>query len=193
MQILTVNIMQCEIILASASPRRQELLKVVCDDFKVVPSLIEETVPQGTDALKVPEYLSFIKAKDVAKKFPEKIVIGADTCVILSGTVLGKPKTKEEAFSMLSALSGKTHLVVTGCTLISNEKTVTFSEITKVTFNCLSKSQITEYIKTDEPFDKAGGYGIQSKGALFVKKIDGDYFNVVGLPISRLNSELNKF
>jgi len=124
---------------------------------------------------------------------PDTLVISADTAVIVDDVILGKPADREEAFKMLSALSGRTHLVVTGCSLFYKGKSVTFSEETKVTFYRLDDSEITSYIDTLDPFDKAGGYGIQTKGALLVKGIEGDYNNVVGLPVSRLYREISKF
>ncbi len=175
------------VILASASPRRRELLSVIFPDFEVIPSNVEEIIPNSIELLKAPEYLSKTKALDIAKAHPDALVIGADTSVIINNKILGKPQSKEEAYNMIKMLSGKEHFVITGCTIAKGEATVSFSEKTSVYFNSLSEQEIIDYINTDEPYDKAGGYGIQGKGALLVKKIEGDYFNVVGLPISKLN------
>lgn len=182
-----------KIILASASPRRRELFTVITDDFEIIPSNAEETVPDGISALEQAEYLAGIKASDIAKKHPDRVVIGADTCVVADKEVLGKPKNKADAERMLRLLSGKTHRVITGCAICKGNKFTSFSNITEVEFYPLSDIEIEEYINTLEPYDKAGGYGIQGKAGLFVKGIKGDYFNVVGLPVSQLNRELKEF
>ena len=182
-----------KIILASASPRRRELMAHISTNFQVIPSNVEEIVPENISPLEQAEYLALIKAKDIAKDYPENIVIGADTCVIAENMVLGKPKDKADAKKMLNMLSSKVHQVVTGCAICNGEKTVSFSNITDVEFYDLSQEEIEDYINTDEPYDKAGGYGIQGKAAIFVKAIKGDYFNVVGFPIAQLNKELKKF
>ena len=179
-----------DIILASASPRRQELLKLIFDEFSICASEVEEIIPDGLDTDKIPEYLANLKASDVAKNHSESVVIGADTCVIIDGKVLGKPHSKDEAAAMLKMLSGKTHKVITGCSVIYGDVKDSFSVKTDVKFFQLTESQIEEYVNSDEPYDKAGGYGIQSKGALFVEKINGDYNNVVGFPIAELNRRL---
>ncbi len=184
--------MLTNIILASASPRRNELLKAIYTEFKVIASCVDETVPNGIKPLEIPEYLSKIKALDVAKDFYDSLVIGADTVVLLDDKILGKPKNKDDARDMLRDLSGNTHKVITGCSLVYKGKITTFSVVTDVEFYTLSDSEIEEYINTDEPYDKAGGYGIQSKGALFVKKINGDYYNVVGLPIAELKRKITE-
>ncbi len=180
-------------ILASQSPRRRELLAIITDDFEVIPSNVEEILPDGLEAVKGPEYLAKIKAEDIAKAYPDDIVIGADTSVFLGNKVLGKPKDREDAFNMLKALSGNTHTVITGCAVIKNGACESFSVVSEVEFFELSDAEINAYLDTDEPYDKAGSYGIQAKGALFVKEIRGDYFNIVGLPIGELNKRLNNF
>lgn len=181
-----------KIILASASPRRKELLTVITNNFSVIPSNVEEIIPENLDVDLVPQYLSNLKAQDIARTHPDSLVIGADTSVIIENKILGKPKTKSQAFDMINKLSGKTHFVVTGYTLVLGEKCLSFSEKTAVTFYPLTKIQIEEYINSDEPYDKAGGYGIQGKGSLLVEKIDGDYFNVVGLPLGKLNKAIKE-
>ena len=180
-------------ILASASPRRKELLKLVLEDYICVPADVDEAIPLDISALKAPEYLSLKKARHRAKDNPDSIVIGSDTCVILGDKILGKPQSETEAKEMLCALSGKTHLVITGCSIIKGEREITFSEVTEVTFYPLKAEEIEEYIATGESMDKAGAYGIQGKGSLLVKEIKGDYFNVVGLPVARLSRELKAF
>lgn len=182
-----------DIILASASPRRKELLSVITSEFEVIPSEIEEIVPDDIDVLEQAEYLSFIKAEDVAKNNPLSVVIGADTCVVVGNKILGKPKDKYDAENMLKLLSGKVHQVVTGCTVFKGNRVESFSVVTDVEFFDLSENEIEKYINSNEPYDKAGAYAIQGKASLFVKEIKGDYFNVVGLPISQLNRVLRSF
>lgn len=181
------------IILASASPRRQELLRLITDNFECIPADVEEIVPDGIDILKRAEYLAEIKCKAVAKAHRESIVIGSDTVVIADDTMLGKPKSVEDAFEMLRLLQGREHIVVTGCCICKGEKTVSFSDKTAVEFYPLTDGEILEYIKTNEPFDKAGAYGIQGKGALLVKGIRGDYYNVMGLPVALLYRRFREF
>lgn len=179
------------IILASQSPRRQELLKLITSDFEIKVSNVDETLPDKITPKEAVMYLSKIKAELFADG--DNIVIGADTVVALDGKILGKPKSEENAKEMLRFLSGRTHSVFTGVTLASDKKAKTFAVETKVKFFELTNEEIDAYIKTKEPFDKAGAYGIQGYGSLLVEKIDGDYFNVVGLPVSTLARELKAF
>lgn len=178
------------IVLASASPRRRELIKLISDDVICVPSGEDESLPDGIAASETPEYLAKLKAQSVARDYPDDIVIGSDTVVILSGELLSKPESAEDACKKLSSLSGKVHQVITGCCIIKDGNMRTFSETTEVEFYPLSEKEIRDYIATGEPMDKAGAYGIQGRGALFVKGIKGDYFNVVGLPVAKLSREL---
>lgn len=180
------------VILASGSPRRKELLKLIFNDFQVVPTNSDENFSDKIDVLKVPEILAERKVKSIEKSYPDSLIIGCDTCVILNNRIFGKPLNYGEAKSMLSELSGKVHEVVTGCCIYFNDTKYTFSVNTKVEFYPLSLSEIDDYINTGEPFDKAGGYGIQGYGSLFVKNIIGDYFNVIGLPVARLKREIDK-
>lgn len=184
--------MNNHIILASASPRRRELLSVITEDFEVIPSSVEEKVPTCVGLSETAEYLARIKAENIAKRYEDAVVIGADTCVIAEGEILGKPKNRADAYRMIKLLSGKTHRVITGCAVICNGITNSFSVETKVEFYPLSEDEIKEYINTSEPYDKAGGYAIQGKASLFVKQIVGDYFNVVGLPVALLNKKLKE-
>ncbi|MEE0859173.1 MAG: Maf family protein [Acutalibacteraceae bacterium] len=180
------------IILASASPRRQELLSLICKSFLVKPSDIDETVTENIELEKTPEYLAVKKAKHIhSNNHYEDIVIGCDTGVFADNLMLGKPKNKEDAYKMLNTLSGKKHKVITGCAIFHKDKVISFSQTTTVEFYKLTKNEIEEYISTGEPMDKAGAYGIQGKGSLLVKEIVGDFYNVVGLPVSRLYRELN--
>ena len=172
------------IILASKSPRRKELLSLITDDFTVDSAEVDETLPCDIEPNKAVEYLSKIKAQPFRES--GKIVIGADTVVAIDGKILGKPKNEKDAFLMLKNLSGKEHSVFTGVTVIKNDKEVTFSVQTKVKFFELDDREIEDYISSGEPFDKAGAYGIQGKGAELVEKYEGDYNNIVGLPVDTL-------
>lgn len=176
------------IILASQSPRRRELMKYITEDFEVRVSEVDETLPDGISPAEAVVYLSKIKARPFADS--GDVIIGADTVVALGSKILGKPANKEDAARMLGELRGKTHSVFTGVTVIKDGKEHSFYEETKVTFLNFSDAEIEKYVATGEPLDKAGAYGIQGYGALLVEKIDGDYFNVVGLPISKLNQVL---
>lgn len=181
------------IILASASPRRKELLGLITKEFKIIPSGVCEVVPDGLPPEKQPLYLARLKAEDIAKKYPHGTVIGADTSVIIDNCVLGKPVGREEAKNMLLRLSGRTHKVITGCAVIKNGECRSFSSVTEVEFYPLTDVEIEEYIATGEPFDKAGAYGIQGKGGLLVKAIRGDWYNVVGLPVAELARTLKVY
>ena len=192
------------LILASASPRRRELLSLITDDFEIITKEVDERSAEidmenkGIPAVLVSEGLALLKAKAVFDGLPEEekkrvLVIGADTSVILDDEIFGKPKDREDAVRMLTALSGKKHVVATGVALITNEKVKCFTEETLVEFYELDQHQkdlIERYCDSKEPYDKAGAYGIQNNGALLVKKIDGDFSNVVGLPVSRLAREI---
>lgn len=177
-------------ILASNSPRRKELLRLVIPDYTCIAADIEETCPDDMPPEARPEHLALKKAKFVFAQNPDSLVIGADTAVFLGDTMLGKPTDEADAEKMLKALSGRTHKVITGCAIVSKEKEVSFSVVSEVTFYDLSNGEIKEYVKTKEPLDKAGAYGIQGKGALLVKEIKGDYFNIVGLPVAELKRRL---
>jgi len=179
------------IILASASPRRRELLSLITTDFKIMPSDVDETIPDGLSVSEAVEYLSCIKAQGIVSS--GDIIIGADTIVVIDNKILGKPKDDKDAFSMLRTLSGKVHSVYTGVTVIKDDKKITFSEKTNVEFFSLTDDEIKEYIKSGEHSDKAGSYAIQGKGALFVKAINGDYPNVIGLPVAKLKRILDDF
>lgn len=183
-----------KIILASASPRRKELIASISDNVEIKPAQCDEVLPENIGAQQAVEYLSKIK-NEAARSLCEadETVISADTVVAVDNEILGKPVDKEDARRMLRLLSGKTHQVYTGVTISKGEKTVTFSEKTDVVFYDLTQEEIEEYISTSEPYDKAGSYAIQGKAGLLVKGINGDYFNVVGLPVARLKRELDKF
>ena len=180
------------IILASASPRRKEILELADLEFDVMPSDAQE-ITTKTAPNEVVMELASIKAKDIYKKSEKQsMVVGADTVVAYQGQILGKPADEADAKRMLTMLSGQTHEVYTGVCLIEDGEAKTFYEETKVTFYEISDEQIDRYIKTGEPMDKAGSYGIQGKAAVFIKGIEGDYYNVVGFPIARFLQEITK-
>ena len=185
-----------EIILASASPRRRELMENMgLDCSGLVSDADESVVDPGVPPGMYVQQLALLKAAAVAKqviKNKKSLVISADTVVVNEGMILGKPKDADDAFAILKSLSGRTHKVYTGfCVLrVSDAYTVCENVCTKVTFKELSDSKIRRYIASNEVFDKAGAYGIQGLGAMLVDKIDGDYFNVVGLPVSKLSRVL---
>ena len=179
-------------ILASASPRRHELIKLVTDDVQIITKEVEEVIDQKASPQKNVQALAWTKAMSVAEAHEDEIVIGADTVVCLDGHIMGKPKDEEEAKAMLRKLAGKTHEVCTGVALIGKSKGIerTFVEITYVTMKDLSDEEIDYYVSTKEPMDKAGSYGIQGKGALYISHINGDYYNVMGLPVHKLYETL---
>ena len=202
-----------EVILASQSPRRRELLSQIGMRFRVIPSTVEEVITEK-DPVKAVQELSRQKALDVAKGLEwetEGLVIGADTVVVFEGQILGKPKDAPDAVRMLTRLQGHTHSVYTGVTLIfqraedagapAGEKAggnshlaeqLTFAEETRVTMYPMTEEEIAWYVGTGEPMDKAGAYGIQGIGARFIREISGDYYNVVGLPVGRICQEISK-
>lgn len=182
-----------QIILASQSPRRKELLSLIADNFEIIPADIDESLPENTDVFSAAEILATKKAEYIAKDNPDKLVIGCDTVVICEGKILGKPKNEADAFEMLSLLSGKAHKVLSGVCLCKNGKARSFTQSSDVYFYPLTEAEINEYIATRDPFDKAGSYGIQTQGFFMVEKIDGDYNNIVGLPIARLRREIISF
>lgn len=182
-----------KVILASQSARRRELIQYIFGDFEVIPPRADETPPEGVESEYIPEILAVRKAADVAKDHPDALVIGCDTVVILDGEIFGKPKSVEEAFSMLKRLSGRTHTVVSGVCLSLRGRSMSFTQKTNVTFYPLSDEDIMRYITESSPLDKAGSYGIQDCGGLFVKSLEGDHYNVIGFPIARLKIELERF
>ncbi|QSQ09527.1 Septum formation protein Maf [Koleobacter methoxysyntrophicus] len=183
-----------KIILASASPRRKQLLEQMKLKFEVIPSNIFEDYQENREPEEVARDLAERKATDIARISEDSLVIGADTVVFLD-EILGKPKDEREALKILKKLSGKTHYVITGIAVIdsSTKKLVVDHEKTAVKMKKISEEEIKAYISTGEPMDKAGAYGIQGLGSVFVEEIHGCYFNVVGLPISKLYSILKGF
>lgn len=184
-----------ELILASASPRRRELLSIITPRFTVRTSDCDETIAPGTGPVAAVRELSLRKAATVWAALPQKetaAVIGSDTVVYIDGEILGKPHSREEAVSMISRLSGRSHTVCTGVTVITAEETRTFHETTEVHFYPLSPQEVEWYCSLKEPYDKAGAYGIQAAGALLVQGLTGDYFNVMGLPVAALARHLRE-
>ena len=182
-----------KIILASQSPRRKQLLEMLGVSFDIQPADIDEQINPNNDLVKEIEKLSYQKAYHVFKDHKDALVIGSDTIVKIDNEVLGKPKDYANAKQMLEKLSDNTHEVVTGCTILVNDTVETFSSIAKVTFYPLTKQEIDDYIKTNEPMDKAGAYAIQGLGAKLVKSIEGDYYTIMGLPIGELYQRLKKY
>lgn len=181
------------IILASKSPRRKELLNLLDLNFRVEIIKVDEVYPENLKAIKVAEYLANLKADAFTNISSDTVVISADTVVILDEQIIGKPKNKTEAAKMLQSLSNRNHKVMTGVCIKSKDKTISFSNTTKVFFKELTSSEINYYIENYKPFDKAGSYGIQEWiGAIGITKIEGSYFNVVGLPLYQLQNKLFK-
>lgn len=181
------------IILASASPRRRELMELAGYDFEVICADIIEIVPENATPQEAVMSLALQKAQAVAAEHKEAVVIGSDTVVALDGKILGKPHSEQGACEMLRLLSGKTHKVFTGVAIVCGDKVKNFFDETDVEFYLLGDEEIKKYVATGEPMDKAGAYGIQGKGSVLVKKINGDFFNVMGLPIAKLYREMSDY
>lgn len=181
------------LILASASPRRKELMELLRVPFKVVTKDVSEDFEAELSPSEVVEFLSEKKAYAVADAHADDVVIGSDTVVAIDGDILGKPSSREEAIEMLTKLSGCAHSVFTGVSIVSKDLAVTFHTETEVVFWDLSLEEIESYVDTKEPMDKAGAYGIQGYGATLVKEIVGDYYGVMGLPISSVKRVLETF
>lgn len=183
------------IILASGSPRRRELMRLIEKPFEVMKSNARESAPGHMTPVEACQLNAYQKARAVAKKFPDAVVIGADTEVSLGQKLFGKPKSLKEANSMLRRLQGKVHFVITGVCLLHLRKhrQICFAEMTDVKFHKLSPSQRMEYLKSINPLDKAGAYAIQENGHMIVESIEGSFSNVVGLPVERLIVELKRF
>ena len=182
-----------KIILASASPRRKELMELAGYDFEVICADIVEVVPEEAMPQEVVMSLALQKAQAVAAEHKEAVVIGSDTVVALDGKILGKPHSEQEACEMLRSLSGRTHKVFTGVAIVCGGKVKNFFDETDVEFYSLGDDEIKKYVATGEPTDKAGAYGIQGKGSVLVKRINGDFFSVMGLPIAKLYRDMSDF
>lgn len=181
------------LILASKSPRRQKLLSELGFSFTVEENKVDETVPFDMPAKDVPTYLAEKKARPFEERSDTNLIIAADTIVLLEDEILGKPHSREEALRMLNKLSGRQHSVITGVTLLKDGKYHTFREVTLVYFKSLSPEDIAYYVDQYKPFDKAGAYGIQEWiGYIAISRIEGDFYNVMGLPVCRLVQELGQ-
>ena len=178
-----------QLILASASPRRKELLGLLGIPFTVRAADIDETMDPSLPASQEVARVSRLKALAVDRQ-EDDVVIAADTIVVCGGNILGKPRNPQHAAQMLRSLSGRDHQVMTGCTVLRGQNIKTFTEVTDLHFRALSEAEIQKYIDSGEPMDKAGAYGIQGGAALFCEKLSGDYYNVVGLPVCRLYETL---
>ena len=183
------------LILASASPRRLELLRQIGCEFRIVPSNVSELHSEQLTAQEISQLNAYRKARDVAKKIPDALIVAADTLVCLGAKLFGKPRSLEEAYQMLEQLSGRTHQVVTGICLLHlrDHRQKLFSETTSVKFHSLDAVKIRRYLMQINPLDKAGAYAIQEQGDEIVENISGSYTNVVGLPIERLQRELEEW
>lgn len=173
------------LILASGSPRRRQLLSLFKIPFTVRAADIDETMDPAADPRQEVARVSRLKALAVPRG-EDDVVLAADTIVVCQGRVLGKPRDEQDAFNMLCLLSGRDHQVMTGCTLVRGEKFLSFTEVTDLHFRELTETEIRSYIATGEPMDKAGAYGIQGGAALFCRRMEGDYYNVMGLPVCRV-------
>lgn len=180
------------IILASKSPRRKQLLSMMGLEFAVQTADIDETMDKSQTPAHEVAAVSARKAVKIAAQHSKDVVVAADTIVVIDGKILGKPKDEQDAARMLRLLSGRTHTVYTGLTVCADGKSSTETVATAVTFRALTDAEIDAYIKTGEPMDKAGAYGIQGYGSMFVSHLDGDYFCVMGLPVCRLSSMLRQ-
>jgi septum formation protein len=183
------------VVLASSSPRRKDLLEKIGLKFTVDPVEVDEELSLDHDPLRLAKSISLRKAMAASSRHPDALIIAADTFGVIDGKMLGKPADEAQAVAMLEEMSGNCHRVITGFTIIDGVtgRTVSRAVQTMVYFRNLSKSEITDYVNTGEPLDKAGAYAIQGLGALLVERIDGDYYNVIGLPLSALAVELRKF
>jgi len=179
-----------KLVLASNSPRRKELMKLITSDYEIITTDVKEIFDEQLPNEEIVMDLAFKKAVSVFKLNQDRVVLGFDTLVYLGNELLGKPKNEEEAKAMLRKLSGTTHIVYTGCAIISKSISKSFYEATRVGFIEMTEAEIEEYVASGEPMDKAGAYAIQGLGSKFVNRVNGDYFTVMGLPVSRLYREL---
>lgn len=181
------------VILASKSPRRKQLMDELNIPYEIIVADINESINTNNDLKEEIEKLSFLKALKVFNDNKDAVVIGADTIVVCNNKVLGKPKNYDDAKNMLKLLQNNSHYVITAVTILSNKESETFSNVSEVFFNSMSDEEIDEYIKTNEPMDKAGSYAIQGIGSKFINKINGDYYAIMGLPISELYLRIKKY
>lgn len=181
------------LILASASPRRQELLQDIGYPFDIVTADCEETFDHTASVFSAIEQIALVKARTVWEQHPEAVVLGADTMVCYENQMMGKPRSREDAYHMLKQLGGRTHTVISGVAIVWKGKAELFHEETSVTFYDLDEDLLMKYLDSSEPYDKAGAYGIQGMGKLFVREIHGDYFNVMGLPVAAVYRRIKPY
>ena len=181
------------IILASKSPRRTEILTDMGIKHIIIPSQEEEIINKQLTPEEIVKSLAYQKAHSIAKQYPNDLVIGSDTIVVIGNEILGKPKDKQDAIRMFEQLQNNTHQVMTGVSLIKGNNIDTFVDIANVTFKSMTKDEIENYLDNALPYDKAGAYGIQDKEANFVEKIEGDFYTIMGLPKEKLQKHLTKF
>ena len=182
-----------KVILASSSPRRKELLQTAGVEFEIHVKDVDESVPEGTPPADAAKMTAAKKAAAIAEEYKKDIVIGADTIVVADGKILGKPKDKADAVNMLKMLSGIEHEVITGVCILCGDEQDSFAQISRVKFYDLTDEEIEAYVSSGEPMDKAGSYGIQGLGCTLVERIEGDYFNIVGLPVAEVCRRIKKF
>ena len=178
------------VILASSSPRRKELLKRIISNFEIKVSNIDESINRPQNVSEIPYELAYRKAKEIAKDHYNDVVIGSDTIVAINNEVLEKPVDEKDAYRMLKLLNNNTHEVISGIAILYQDKEIRYIEKSFVTFNNLTDKEILDYIATKDPLDKAGAYGIQNEYINLVKEFSGEYENIVGLPLIRLEKEL---
>lgn len=186
------NMQKKKILLASGSPRRKELLARMGLEFDVMPCDIEEIYDESLSPICVVEYLAKLKAEYINSKIKDYVVIGSDTIVSVNDQILGKPKDKEDAYNMISALSGSWHEVITGICIFDGEECLVEHEITRVHFVDMTEEEIESYISLDEPYDKAGAYGVQAVAGMYIDSIEGDYYNIMGFPMARVLKMLKR-
>lgn len=182
-----------DLILASGSPRRKELMETLEFPFRVVVSDVEEVVKENLSPAAIVKDLAYQKAKAVFKNNPDSIVIGSDTVVVCDGKILGKPANKQQAKEMMMMIKGKSHKVITGLAILHNREQYLASDTSKVFFEDIDERDIEAYIETNEPYDKAGGYAIQGWAGKYISKIEGNYYTIVGLPINKVYNYLKKW
>ena len=180
-------------ILASKSPRRRQLMEYLNIPFEVIVADIDEVIDPNNNLRKEIEKLSFLKALKVFENNSDAMVIGADTIVVVNNEVLGKPKNQDDAFRMLKMLQDNKHEVITGVTILTKDKSETFSTVSDVYFSKMSDEEIKEYINTNETMDKAGAYAIQGIGSKFIKSINGDYYSIMGFPVNEIYNRLKNY
>lgn len=181
-----------EIILASNSPRRKELLSLTGLNFTIKTKEVDEILDKNLSVTKQIENIAYSKAKEIAKEYPNHLVIGADTVVVVNELILGKPKNESDARRMMKLLQNNVHQVITGVALCYNGNVELLHEITDVEFYSMTEEEIEKYIAIKDIYDKAGAYAIQGDAALYIKKINGDYYNVMGLPIAKLYKKIQE-